>query len=349
MTHRQWSSGDSLSVVLSTYNKPRDLELALAALVRADRPSGGHFEVLVADDGSGPETAELVDRVNRDAPFDVVHVWHEDRGFRLATIRNRAIRQARGDVLVFVDGDSIVMDRALTLHCERCSPRAAHVGSRCYLSEDVSEHVRGEPGLPGGLLTDFVMRDRWRRRVRFAKNAFYGLTRLKQRPKFVAGNTAVHRQDLERVNGFDERFVGWGLEDDDIARRLRRSGVRIHDGTRDCTVVHLFHLTHPSHRPTIHHTENFRYYNRGSFLTRCRYGLLPRRLQDVAFCIVGKLPCELGGLEAQLGRAEVPEVVIRGYGAERSATPPAEVLIDVGALPTDRGLAGALEFLEESV
>ena len=340
---------ESLSVVLSTYQKPRDLELALASVLRADRPSSGEFEILVADDGSGPDTADVVARADQDAPFDVVHVWHEDKGFRLATIRNRAIRQARGEVIVFVDGDSLVADHALTLHSRRCRPLAAHVGSRCYLSQDESEQLRGESQLPERLLTELATRDRLHRRIRLAKNTFYRLTRLKQRPKFVAGNCAVHRQDLGRVNGFDERFVGWGLEDDDIARRLRRAGVRIHDGTLDCLVAHLFHLTHPSHRPTIHHTPNFRYYNRGGFLTRCRYGLRPRPLSEVAFAIVGELPPELAGLEAKLGRGDAPEVVIRGIGGERSAVPSAEVVIEVGELPRDRGVVGALGVLEGRV
>ena len=342
-------TNEFLSVILSTYDKPRDLELALEALVRTSPPANGRFEVLVADDGSGPETAAVVARADRDAPFDVVHVWHEDKGFRLATIRNRAIRQARGDVVVFIDGDSLVTDGALTLHSQRCRPLAAHVGSRCHLPEDESKRLRQLSELPERFLIRVAAREGWRRRARFAKNMFYRLTGLKERPKFVAGNCAVHRRDLERVNGFDERFVGWGLEDDDVARRLRRAGVRILDGTRDCIVAHLFHLTHTSHRPTIHHTENFRYYNRGGFLTRCRYGLRPRPLSEVAFGIVGELPPELIDLQAQLGRSEVPEVVIRGHGAERSTTPPAEVVIEVGELPTERGMLGALSFLEGRV
>ncbi|HYR08049.1 MAG TPA: glycosyltransferase, partial [Longimicrobium sp.] len=93
-----------LSVIVSTYNKPRDLERVLHGYAaQTDR----RFELLVADDGSGPETAAVIDRVRREAGLPIVHVWHEDRGFRKSEIMNRAIAASTGDYLLFTDGDSI--------------------------------------------------------------------------------------------------------------------------------------------------------------------------------------------------------------------------------------------------
>ena len=48
------------------------------------------------------------------------------------------------------------------------------------------------------------------------------LLRRRNRPKVVGLNLAVDRGLFEALNGFDERFVGWGLEDSDLRDRAMR-------------------------------------------------------------------------------------------------------------------------------
>src|SRR5215472_13083917 len=91
----------SVSVVLSTYENPHGLSLALAGLERQTRRD---FELIVADDGSGEATRRTIERFARKAPFAVFHVWQEDAGFRKCKILNAAIERAGGDYLVFLDG-----------------------------------------------------------------------------------------------------------------------------------------------------------------------------------------------------------------------------------------------------
>jgi glycosyltransferase involved in cell wall biosynthesis len=92
-----------ISVVLSTYERPRDLALVLAGYALQDDPD---FEVVVADDGSGPETAAVIADAARSGP-PVRRVWHPDRGFRKTESLNRAIATCRSDYLSFSDGDCI--------------------------------------------------------------------------------------------------------------------------------------------------------------------------------------------------------------------------------------------------
>lgn len=306
-----------VSVIVSTYEKPRELKLALRSLETSEGLSD--FEVLVADDGSGASTRELVQTFARASAFSVHHVWHPDEGFRLAAIRNEAIRRCRGEVVVFMDGDSLVKPSTLALHAARCSPGVSHAGERWYLDDAQTRRVLAGELSCAEACTVPPPGERRRLLRRYLSNCLQRLFRLKPRPKFLGGNCAVHRQDLKRVNGFDERFVGWGLEDDDLARRLRRLGVRIRDGVLDCHVVHLHHPLDPSHIRGMQHTTNYKYFYRGGFLTCCRMGLVERPLGDVSFQLSGRWPDQLQGLCAELQKkeaGEAPEVLLVAPGEQ---------------------------------
>ena len=193
----------------------------------------------------------------------------------------------------------------------------------------------------------------WRR---YCQNAFHRVTGLKLRPKLLGGNCSVHRLDLERVNGFDERFVGWGLEDDDLLRRLRRIRVRVRDGSLDCLVLHLFHPIHESHAPSVHHTRNYGYYHRGSFLTRCRRGLRDRPLEDVSLEFAAALPPALHELPGRLGRprkGERAEVLLLAPGQTRPAgrAGDCDVVLTLGkdVMGAEDPIGAALRFLEEEL
>ena len=310
-----------LSVILSTYEKPDELRLALESLRRAATLGVTPFELVIADDGSGPETGKVIENFAKNVSFDVVHVRHDDEGFRLAKIRNAAIRKSTGDVLFFVDGDSLVVPEALRAHSEQCEPGTACAGTRFFLGERQTANVLGDAATMDDVLDLARRSGRWARRKLFVMNAVYRHTRLKTRPKLIGGNCSVHRSDLERINGFDERFIGWGREDDDLARRLRRSGVRVRDVCLDCLVVHLHHPPHPSHQPSVHHTPNYAYFHRDYFLARCVHGLETRRLEDVTFDLPGEFPVELAPLREKLGRPR------SGEWAEVLGRPPGPVIL----------------------
>ena len=95
---------DLISVIVATYNRPD----ALAAVLRGlEAQTDRNFEIVVADDGSGEETGRAIAAFARTTKLPVKHAWHADNGFRLAEIRNRAIRISAGGYCVFLDGDCI--------------------------------------------------------------------------------------------------------------------------------------------------------------------------------------------------------------------------------------------------
>ncbi len=233
-----------ISVIITTYNREDALGAVLRALARQmDRD----FEVIVADDGSGPRTAELVEAWKKKAPFSLAHVWHQDHGFRAAEIRNRAILASRGDYCIFLDGDCIPRLDFVSAH-RRLAQRGWFVtGNRVLMSQ----------ALTAAVLRDGLDPERWnlatwiKQRLRGGINRLAPLLSLPLGPlrKMRAGawrgarscNLAMWRSDVDRVDGFDASYSGWGREDSDILARLLHADVRRKDGTFATGVLHLWH------------------------------------------------------------------------------------------------------------
>jgi glycosyltransferase involved in cell wall biosynthesis len=207
------------------------------------------WEVIVADDGSGPETRDVVNRWRDRFPCGLHHVWHEDRGFRLAAIRNRSAVQSRGDWLVFIDGDCIPFPDFAWQHAQLTEPGWFVAGNRVLLSEHFTEQLLQA--------VDPIAPVRWNAlqwliaHVRGQTNRTWPWLRLslgplrKLRPKSWAVlkgcNIGVSRQDYLAVNGFDEAYSGWGREDSDFAIRMVRHGSRLKDGRYSVPLLHLWH------------------------------------------------------------------------------------------------------------
>jgi glycosyltransferase involved in cell wall biosynthesis len=233
-----------ISVIVTTYNREDALEAVLSALSgQTDR----EFEVVVADDGSRPTTAALIERWKGRLGVPLSHAWQADRGFRAAEIRNRALLAARGDYCIFLDGDCIARADFVATH-RRLAERGWFVtGNRVLLSRELTAAV-----LRGGVLPQTWNLTQWiNRRAQGGVNRLAAVLRLplgslrKLRPGQWLGarscNLAVWRSDLELVDGFDASFRGWGREDSDLLIRLLHSGVRRKDGRFATGVIHLWH------------------------------------------------------------------------------------------------------------
>jgi glycosyltransferase involved in cell wall biosynthesis len=242
-----WSSAevpDLVSVIVTTYNREDALAAVLSSL---SRQSDRNFEVVVADDGSGPATAALVDSWRPRLGVPLSHVWQANRGFRAAEIRNRAILACRGDYCVFLDGDCVAPAGFLATHRKLAQRGWFVTGNRVLLS----------PKLTAAVLRDELRPETWAlsrwiaERLRGDVNRLVGMLRLPLGPlrRLEARrwrgarscNLAVWRSDLERVDGFDASFNGWGREDSDLLIRLLRCGLGRKDGRFATGVIHLWH------------------------------------------------------------------------------------------------------------
>lgn len=235
---------DLISIIITTYNRPDALDAVLRSLARQ---SDRNFEAIVADDGSGPDTAHLVDTWVRRLPFPLKHAWQEHRGFRGAAIRNRAIRASAGTYCIFLDGDCLPRADFVAVHRRLAEPGWFVAGNRILLSPRLTQRVLAA----GAAAETWGFAKLARERLRGDVNRLLPALRLPLGParKLHANawqgaktcNLAVARSDLERADGFDGGYVGWGLEDSDLVVRLIHAGVRRKDGRFACAVLHLWH------------------------------------------------------------------------------------------------------------
>src|ERR1700737_4457956 len=125
-----------ISLIVTTYDRADALQAVLAALAhQTDRG----FEVVIADDGSGPSTSALVDHWRSRLGAPLSHVWQVDRGFRAAEIRNRAILASRGNYCIFLDGDCIARPDFIAKHRRLAEPGWFVTGNRVLLSPVITD------------------------------------------------------------------------------------------------------------------------------------------------------------------------------------------------------------------
>jgi GT2 family glycosyltransferase len=239
------------AVIIAVYERAPALELVLRALAGQ---TCSDFEVIVADDGSGPAVGEVVARVGRDHPRPIAHVRHDRAGWRKTAILNEAVRRAGAPYLVFLDGDCVPRADWLRQHARHRGADTVLCGNRVWLGRRLSQSLetntaRGEASrLPSALAL-------WRDslsvrpgRTRHADEAVFvapsWLQRaVRRRPRLLGCNFSLPRALLERVNGFDESYPGPGFgEDTDVEYRLRLSGARF-VSVRNRAIV--YHLDHP--------------------------------------------------------------------------------------------------------
>ena len=235
---------DLISIVVSTYNREDALEAVLRSL---SRQIDLEFEVVVADDGSDAATARVVESWSH-MPVALKHVRHEDRGFRLAEIRNRAILASAGFYCIFLDGDCLVRPNFVAAHRRLAEPGCFVTGNRVQLSQKLSRRILAErlevETWPPGYWAAHRVRGDINRLLPLLSLPLGPLRkRVGRRWRGAQGcNMALFRSDIERVDGFDAAFTGWGREDSDIFVRLIRHGVLRKDGRHATTVLHLWHL-----------------------------------------------------------------------------------------------------------
>jgi glycosyltransferase involved in cell wall biosynthesis len=238
------SSTSLISVIITTYNREDALDAALAALAaQSDRD----FEIVIADDGSGADTARLIENWRSRLSVPLKHVRHEHRGFRGGEIRNRGIRASEGALCIFLDGDCLPRPDFIAAHRRLYEPGWFVIGNRILLSRELTAAILAQ-GLAAHTWTlTALLRHRMNGGINRLLPALHlplGPLRKLQQASWRGAQTcnfAVARSDLDRVDGFDNTFVGWGYEDSDLAIRLMRAGLRRKDGRFATGVFHLWH------------------------------------------------------------------------------------------------------------
>ena len=225
-----------ISLIIAVYNNFKWLKLILDSTTFQ---SFRDFEIIIADDGSNPETVKKIqDYIALHPAYKIFHSRHEDKGWRKNEALNKAVRASIGEYLVFIDGDCILHPRFLEDHYRLRRHGVVTGGRRVETSQKVTEMIESWEKLPENYFGEVRKAALEDIRTDFSKS----LAQLKRTLRFpyifgkpigvtdngnLGANFGIYRSDLEKVNGFDERYVNPGTgEDCDLDLRLANAGIK---------------------------------------------------------------------------------------------------------------------------
>lgn len=235
------------SLIVTTYEMPEHLKLVCANL---KRQSTHDFEVIFCDDGSGPQTAEVIEQFAQSTPIPVQSVWQEHQGFRKCKILNQALLRAQGDVLIFLDGDCVPHWRYVEDHLAQQQEGFYLAGRRVELGPKLSEKISpswvesGYFDWPHPSLIWSAMRgdsEFVNRSVRVSSPTLRSWLKMDRVVDLKGCNYSVPRKVMEALNGFDETYEGYGREDTDVEIRLQNYGLKIKSMKGLALQFHVWH------------------------------------------------------------------------------------------------------------
>jgi glycosyltransferase involved in cell wall biosynthesis len=225
--------------------------MVLSGLVTQTEKS---FEVLIADDGSDERTRQVIDLYRRRVPFEIQHFWQENKGFRKSRILNEAIRAAKGETLIFLDGDCVPHGEFVEQHLALREPGTYVCGRRVDLSKEFTEGL-DSARVEGGALNSFAtgLMDLWLdclrkngskplHRAYLVKTPWIRrISKLNRVVDLKGCNFSCARADMLAIEGFDQSYEGYGREDTDVELRLQNLGRKIKSAKNLCLQFHLWH------------------------------------------------------------------------------------------------------------
>lgn len=233
-----------MSVIVSTYNAPIPLNLCLAGLYRQQRMP---TEIMVADDGSGPETRTVIRKWQKKFPVSVSHIWHEDNGNRKSVINNKAVAHSNSEYLAFIDGDAVPNPYWTTDHLKSRKRNRILCGRRVKLDQKLSDNLTESDIISGKLDIFFgpvLCSAIWGRTRRFTLGIRLPILLARcfhPRPRKLMGvNFSLYKEDFEKVNGYDEEWTH-RRQDKDLDLRLNRAGFAFYPLINRAVVHHIFH------------------------------------------------------------------------------------------------------------
>lgn len=212
-----------ISLIISTYNWERALSVCLKSVfAQTLKPN----EILIADDGSRIETRQLIEKMRQETKIPIIHVWHEDKGFRKTSILNQAILKVSYPYIIQIDGDVVLEKHFIQDHLELAEPNCFVCGSRVLLGHKLSTRLlKGLENQPAFFKQSipFMLNGL---RSKFLRGILANRYAKKNMKRIRGCNMAFWKNDALKVNGYNESLEMWGQEDVEFGYRLAHSGVR---------------------------------------------------------------------------------------------------------------------------
>ena len=234
-----------LTIAIVSFNAKDELRSCLDSLFASTRLDS--FEVIVADNASADRTVEMLRE-----RFPRVRVIESPENLGFGRACNLCWQQAKSSLVLFLNSDTVVSDRALDrlVAIARERPEAGAIGPRLLYPDGEIQMSFGE--MPGILAE--LRQKLWNAGYARGKGPLRSLVRRRHsRERFVdwvsAACLLTRRDTLETVSGFDENFFLYS-EDVDLCARIRAAGGRILF-TPEVEIVHLVGRSRATNRDRV--------------------------------------------------------------------------------------------------
>jgi len=224
------------SLVITTYNWPEALNLVLkSVLAQTSMP----YEVIIADDGSKPETKALVDSFRDRFTVPLRYVWHEDDGFRRSAILNKSIALAKGDYIIQLDGDCIIHKNFVKDHNTSAGKNIYLFGSRVNIQESFLPTLYKDEVIKFSYFAEGIKKRTRNLHIPLLANLYKPKDELSK--KVRGCNLSYWKSDFIKINGYNEDMTGWGREDSELVIRLLNNGIKGKRLRYKAIIYHIWH------------------------------------------------------------------------------------------------------------
>ncbi len=225
-----------VSLIITTYNSPLFLELVLKSItIQTVSPD----EIIIADDGSKKEVVEINIKNLKKFKLNYKYIWQEDRGFRVALIRNKAILVSEGDYIIGIDGDMILHPKFIEDHIKNAKANRYIQGKRVLLTEEKTKEVLRTKKLKFSFFEKGLINKKNAIHSNLLSKIFSKVNNSLKGVKTC--NFSLFKKDILKINGFNNDFIGWGREDSEFLARFLNSGGERFDLRFNAIAYHLFH------------------------------------------------------------------------------------------------------------
>ena len=226
------------SLIICTYNWPEALSLVLSSV--ADQSILPN-EIIIADDGSGESTAKVIEELSNKISIPIIHSWQEDDGCRIPHSRNRAIAKSNYEYIIVIDGDTVLHKDFIKDHKRFAQDGLYIQGSRVLLQSEFTSNVikKNLFKKPSFYLEHAKNKINMFRLPLLTKLMSYFKNQNINRIRGC--NFSLFKEDIIKVNGFNEEITTWGREDSEFVQRLFNSGVRKQHLKFSGIQYHLYH------------------------------------------------------------------------------------------------------------
>lgn len=256
---------EKITLIVTVYNRLEYIRNMLLCLIQQTKQID---ELILADDGSKDDVKLVIEDLIEKCNFKIKIVYQEDIGFRLARSRNNGAREAIGEFLIFLDQDvifsndfiekiyharkkkKIICTKAIfSLEAQKNKVQKNIIESNniCYTEiykNTIEEYQK--KSLEKIIIKDILYKYLYKLKLRSRGIKILGLI------------FALYKEDYININGFDEKFKGWGEEDDDFGNRFFKYGGEVEVVRFKEYPIHMFHKSAPSKLESL----NLEYYKK---------------------------------------------------------------------------------------